>query len=98
MLNVVFCLLGLFHRYNRICEDFKFLTNVCHKHDIFLHKNKAKLHVPGRTCTDMRQVCPYLDRSTKSQIWILDCNSFGICDSTNVDKIFSFNLRSKLIL
>ena len=33
--NVVFCLPDLFHRYNRICEDFKFLTNVCHKHDVF---------------------------------------------------------------
>ena len=33
--NVGFCLPGLFHRYNRICEDFKFLTNVFHKHDVF---------------------------------------------------------------
>ena len=33
--SVVFCLLGLFHRDNRICEDLKFLTNVCHKHDVF---------------------------------------------------------------
>ena len=31
-----FCLPGLFHIYNRICEDFKFLTNVCRKHDVFL--------------------------------------------------------------
>ena len=33
--NVVFCLTGLFHRYNIICEDCKFLTNVCHKHDVY---------------------------------------------------------------
>ena len=30
--NVSFCLPGLFHRYHRMCDDFKFLTNVCHKH------------------------------------------------------------------
>ena len=72
-----------------------FLTNVCHKHDVFLHKNKKNAlslcicclkyvwgeltPAPGRTCPDMTQVCPCLGRSTKSQIWILACNSFGIC-------------------
>ena len=33
----------------------------------------------GQTCPDMRQVCPCLGRSSKSQIWILACNSFDIC-------------------
>ena len=97
MPNVVF-LPDLFHRYKRICEDFKFLTNVCHKHDFFdIKYDKTALFfcicclkyvwgefvpAPGRTWPDMRQVSLCLDRSTKSQIWVLASNSFGIFTNT----------------
>ena len=98
MPSVVFCLPGLFHRYNRICEDFKFLTNMTF-FKIKIRQNCTvlvylllKVRV-GRTCPG-----PWADlsRQVRFGYWLVTVLAFF--DSTTVDKIFFFNITSKLIL